>query len=142
MFKTYEEIPANYRRIILQETGYKRVKQVPLELCNEVITDHLQYQEDMKELMDFELRFKKPGCPEVRETYKTAQEAFVRLDREMNYDIKTPIIAYVKQADRVVRAIVGGKVYEGKPRGKVEVHPMPKERHDTHTLFNGGARCD
>jgi len=142
MFKTYEEIPANYRRIILQETGYKRVKQVPLELCVEVITDHLQYEKDMEELMNFELRYKKPGCAEVNETFKTSKEAFVALDRAMDYDLSTPITAYVKQADRVVRAIVGGKVYEGKPRGKIEVHPMPKERHDTHTLFNGGARCD
>lgn len=142
MFNTYDDIPANYRRIILQETGYKRIKKVPMSLCIEVIEDHLQYEKDNEALMNFELRFKKPGCPEVNETYKTAKEAFARLDFEMDYDIKTPIIAYVKQADRVVRAIVGGKVYEGKPRGKIEVHPMPKDRYDTHTVFNGGARCD
>lgn len=142
MFKNYEEIPANYRRIILQETGYKRVKQVPLELCVEVISDHLQYQQDMEELMNFELRYKKPDCEEVNEVFKTSKEAFVALDRAMDYDITTPIIAYVKQADRVVRAIIGGKVYDGKPKGSIEVKPMPKERYDTHTLFYGGARCD
>jgi hypothetical protein len=144
MFNTYDDIPANYRRIILQETGYKRIKNVHLDLCNEIIEDHLQYEKDMEELMNFELRFKKPGSPEVTEVFKTAKEAFARLDFEMDYDIKTPIIAYVKQADRVVRAIVGGKVYEGVQRGKIEVKPMPpaSERNETYTLFNGGARCD
>ena len=142
MFNTYDDIPANYRRIILQEIGYKRIKKVPMALCIEVIEEHLQYEKDNEALMNFELRFKKPGCPEVNETYKTAKEAFARLDFEMDYDIKTPIIAYVKQADRVVRAIVGGKVYEGAQRGKIEVKPMPKDRYDTYTVFNGGARCD
>lgn len=142
MFKNYDDIPAHYRRIILVETGYKRIKRVPLELCIEVIEDHLEYEKECAELMNFELRFKKPGSEEVTEVYKTAKEAFARLDFEMDYDIKTPIIAYVKQADRIVRAIMGGKVYDGKPRGKVEVKPMPKDRYDTYTLFNGGARCD
>lgn len=142
MFNNYEEIPAHYRRIILVETGYKRIKKVPLELCIEVIEDHLAYEKECAELMNFELRFKKPGGPEINEVYKTAKEAFARLDFEMDYDIKTPIIAYVKQADRIVRAIIGGKVYEGQPRGKIEVKPMPKERYDTHTLFYGGAPCD
>lgn len=144
MFNNYKEIPAHYRRIILVETGYKRVKNVHLDLCNEIIEEHLQYEKECAELMSFELRFKKPGSPEVTEVYKTAKEAFSRLDFEMDYDIKTPIIAYVKQADRIVRAIIGGKVYDGKPRGKVEVKPMPpvSERNDVHTLFYGGARCD
>lgn len=142
MFNDYSEIPAHYRRIILVETGYKRIKNVHLDLCSEIIADHLQYERDMEELMNFELRFKKPGFPEVTEVFKTAKEAFSRLDFEMDYDIKTPIIAYVKQADRIVRAIVGGKVYEGQPRGKIEVKPMPKDRYDPYTLFNGGARCD
>ena len=142
LFNDYSDIPANYRRIILVETGHKRIKNVHLDLCNEIIEEHLQYEKDNEALMNFELRFKKPGCPEVNETYKTAKEAFARLDFEMDYDIKTPIIAYVKQADRVVRAIIGGKVYEGAQRGKIEVKPMPKDRYDTYTLFNGGARCD
>ena len=144
MFNNYDEIPAHYRRIILVETGYKRVKNVHLDLCNEIIEEHLQYEKDMEELMNFELRFKKPGSPEVTEVYKKAKEAFARLDFEMDYDIKTPIVAYVKQADRIVRAVINGKVYEGVQRGKIEVKPMPpkSERYDTHTLFNGGARCD
>lgn len=142
MFKNYEEIPANYRRIILQETGYKRVKQVPLELCAEVISDHLQYEQDMKELMDFELIVQSQGN-EVTEVFKTSKDAFVALDRAMDYDIRNPNVnAVIRQAGRIVRAVINGKVFEGKPRGQVEVKPMPKERYDTHALFYGGARCD
>ena len=142
MFISYDEIPANYRRIILQESGYKRLKNVPIELCNEIIEDHLQYEKDMEELMNFEVHYQKPGSPEVSEVFKTSKEAFVALDRAMDYDITTPIVAYIKQADRLVRAIINGKIYDGKPRGQIEVKPMPKERYDTHTLFYGGARCD
>lgn len=142
MFNDYAEIPANYRRIILQESGYKRIKNVPIALCNEIIEDHVQYEKDMEELMNFEVRYKKPGSPEVNEVFKTSKEAFVALDRAMDYDLTTPIVAYVKQADRLVRAIINGKVYEGKPRGQIVVKPMPKERYDTNTLFYGGARCD
>lgn len=142
MFNNYEEIPAHYRRIILVETGYKRIKRVPLELCIEIIEDHLEYEKECAELMNFELTFERDGATQVS-VHKTAKEAFAKLDFEMDYNIFTPgITAVVKQADRIVRAIVGGKVYEGQPRGKIEVKPMPEDRYDTYTLFNGGARCD
>ena len=92
--------------------------------------------------MNFELTFERDGTTQVS-VHKTAKEAFAKLDFEMDYNIFTPgITAVVRQADRIVRAIVGGKVYEGQPRGKIEVKPMPKERYDTHTLFYGGAPCD
>ena len=142
MFNDYSEIPANYRRIILVETGHKRIKNVHLDLCNEIIEEHLQYEKEIEELMNFELKFRKPGGELVTEVYKTPKEAFARLDFEMDYDINTPITAMVRQAGRIVRAIKGGRVYQGQPRGKIEVKPMPKDRYVTYTLFNGGARCD
>ena len=124
MFTKYDDIPANYRRIILQESGYKRIKNVHIDLCNEIIKDHLQYEKDMEELLNFELTVIKNGKSNV-EIFKTVKEAYVALDRALDYDIRTKgVTAVIKQADRIVKALVNGRVYEGKPRGAMEVKPL------------------
>lgn len=113
MYRDHKEIPAKYRRIILDEVLEKRVAKVPLSTCNEIIAEYLREEEEMESLKDFEVIVSKNGAQRVQ-NFKDVESAFVALDREIGYDIHDKgVVAVLKQADRVIKAYVKGKYING-----------------------------
>lgn len=111
MFKTYEEIPAKFRRIILQETGETRVRKVPMALCIEIIEDHLAYEKENEELKNFELHVQRKGERVRKMTFDNYKDAMVALDREIDYKLSTrDVVAVITQAGRPVRGFKNGQV--------------------------------
>ena len=45
-FKDYKDIPAELRRVILEETNETRVKNVSIPVCNEILEEHFELQKE------------------------------------------------------------------------------------------------
>lgn len=113
MFKDHKDIPAKYRRVILDEVLEKRVSKVPLSVCNEIIEEYLREEQEMESLKDFEVIVSKNGARRVQ-NFKDIESAFVALDREIGYDIQDKsVTAVLKQADRIIKAYVKGVYVNG-----------------------------
>jgi len=112
-YKNHLDIPAKFRRIILDEVLEKRVSKVPLSVCNEIIAEYLREEQEMESLKDFEVIVSKNGAKREYK-FKDAESAFVALDREIGYDVRdTGMIAVLRQAGRIVRAYVNGEWING-----------------------------
>ena len=79
-YRRHEDIPAKYRRIILDETLSKRVSKIPLTTCNEIIKEHLEEEEVMESLRDFEVIIVKNGKKVVMRS-KDPGSALAELDK-------------------------------------------------------------
>ena len=79
-YRRHEDIPAKYRRIILDETLSKRVSKIPLATCNEIIKEHLEEEEVMESLRDFEVIIVKNGKKVVMRS-KDPGSALAELDK-------------------------------------------------------------
>lgn len=118
-FTDHKDIPLEYRRVILDETLLKRVSKVPLTECNEIIEDYLEFQESNAALQNYEVI-----VDDGRKlSFRDPDEALRALDAIIGiYPHKrTDIIAYLKQADRLIRAYIKGKWYSPKPRDYIEI---------------------
>lgn len=118
-FTDHKDIPLEYRRVILDETLLKRVSKVPLTECNEIIEDFLEFQESNEALLNYEVIVNDGR----KLTFRDPDEALRALDAIIGiYPHKrTDIIAYLKQADRLIRAYIKGKWYSPKPRDFIEI---------------------
>jgi len=118
-FTDHKDIPLEYRRVILDETLLKRVSKVPLTECNEIIEDYLEFQESNAALQNYEVIVNDGR----KLTFRDPDEALRALDAIIGiYPHKrTDIIAYLKQADRLIRAYIKGKWYSPKPRDYIEI---------------------
>lgn len=113
MYRDHKDIPAKYRRVILDEVIEKRVSKVPLSLCNEIIAEYLREEEELESLKNFEVIISKNGARRVQ-NFKDVESAFVAMDREIGYDVHdNKIIAVLKQADRIIKAYVKGQYVNG-----------------------------
>ena len=81
-YRRHEDIPAKYRRIILDETLSKRVSKIPLATCNEIIKEHLEEEEVMESLRDFEVIIVKNGKKVVMRS-KDPGSALAELDKAL-----------------------------------------------------------
>ena len=110
-FKRYEDIPAKLRRVILEETGVKRVKRVSLALCNEILEDYFAYEQENEKLKEFELHLQKSGGSVIVKKFQDYKSAAVALDREIDYIIGSRgVTAVITQAGRPVRGYENGRV--------------------------------
>ena len=114
MYKDHKDIPAKYRRLILDEFLVKRVAKVPLSACNEFIQECIREETEMENLKNYEVIIIKNGAKREYK-FKDSESAFVALDREIGYDVHdSALVAVLKQADRIVRAYVKGKWIDGR----------------------------
>jgi len=114
MYKDHKDIPAKYRRLILDEFMVKRVSKVPLYDCNEFIQECIREETEMENLKNYEVIVFKNGAKREYK-FKDSEQAFVALDREIGYDVHdSALVAVLKQADRIVRAYVKGKWIDGR----------------------------
>ena len=106
-YRSHKEIPTKYRRVILDEVFEKRVAKVPLALCNEIINAHLEEQQELETLKDFEVRVVKDD-KEFVGNFKTLQDAEIYMDRMINFGDDLSPVMLLTQAKRPIRAFVNG----------------------------------
>ncbi len=124
MFKSHDEIPAKYRRVILDETLLKRVAKVPLEECNEIISDYIQFEESNESLRNYEVIVSKNGRIAKYE-FSEPDDALRKLDEIIGYFTKDrKVNAILKQADRIIRGYVNGRWVHPAPKDKIMVKPL------------------
>ena len=124
MFKSHDEIPAKYRRVILDETLLKRVAKVPLEECNEIISDYIQFEESNESLRNYEVIVSKDGRIAKYE-FSEPDDALRKLDEIIGYFTKDrKVNAILKQADRIIRGYVNGRWVHPAPKDKIMVKPL------------------
>jgi hypothetical protein len=108
LYHSHKEIPTKYRRVILDEVFEKRVAKVPLALCNQIINTHLEEQQEMETLKDFEVRVVKNG-QEFVGNFKTLRDAEVYMDQMIDFGEDLSPVMLLTQAKRTIRAFVNGK---------------------------------
>ena len=124
MFKDYKDIPAKYRRVILDETLLKRVSKVSLEECNEIIADFIEFEESNKSLQKYEVIVSKAGRTAKYE-FVEPDDALRKLDEVIGYFTKDrKVQAILKQADRIIRGYVNGRWVHPAPKDKIMVKPL------------------
>ena len=124
MFKSHDEIPAKYRRVILDETLLKSVAKVPLDECNEIISDYIQFEESNESLRNYEVIVSKDGRIAKYE-FSEPDDALRKLDEIIGYFTKDrKVNAILKQADRIIRGYVNGRWVHPAPKDKIMVKPL------------------
>lgn len=120
MYKNHKEIPTKYRRLILEETLEKRVSKVPLAVCNDIITEHIESEEENRTLKDYLIEYIKDGVHDIKKA-ENRQEALVILDRILEYgENKDPsVVIAVRQAGRLVSGYIKGKWMYPEPKDKL-----------------------
>lgn len=120
MYKNHKEIPTKYRRLILEETLEKRVSKVPLSVCNEIITEHLDCEEENRTLKDYVIEYIKDGVHDIKKA-DNRQDALVILDRILDYgENKDPsVIIAIRQAGRLVSGYVKCEWMYPEPKDKL-----------------------
>ena len=111
-YHSYDQIPAEVRRFILDETGERRVKRVNLELCSELAMDYYQYSQEEAELKRFQLHFQRSDGVVHVKNYDNYKAAAVALDLELGYNVTSnrELTAVITQNGRPVRGYENGKV--------------------------------
>jgi len=120
LYRSHQEIPTKFRKVILEEVFEKRVAKVPLALCNEIINNHLEEQQELESLKDFEVRVMKNG-EEFSENFKTLQDAEVFMDRVINYGEDLSPVMLLSQAKRPIRAFIKGSWKFARPKDAIQV---------------------
>ena len=126
MFKDYKDIPAKYRRVILDETLEKRIKNIPLAECIEIVEDYIEFEKTNESLKNYEIIVAKNGRSATY-VFTDCDEAFRKLDEIIGYvDKDKNILAILKQADRVIRGYVRGRWIQNPPKDKIIVKQMER----------------
>jgi hypothetical protein len=121
MYCDYSEITADLRRVVLEETDEKRITDVPLALCNEIIESYLRHEKELTYLSDFEIEFVKDGDKQQVMKFNSSDAALCALDELIGYDKKyTNVVAVLKQADRVIRGYYRGRWLEPAPKDAIK----------------------
>jgi|TARA_B110000908_G_C9812557_1_gene253610 hypothetical protein len=124
LYNDYNEIPANLRRVILDETLEKRINKVPLSLCNRIIDDYERHEAEMETLRHFSVQYKKGSVTKTFE-YTSGQEALTALDQMIGYDDRDlSVVAVLKQADRVIRGYFNGQWIVPAPKDAVKFNKV------------------
>ena len=108
MFKDYKDIPAKYRRVILDETLEKRIKNIPLAECIEIVEDYIEFEKTNESLRNYEVLVSRNGTKAMY-VFTEPDEALRKLDEVIGHFTKDRgVTAVLKQADRIIRAYVKG----------------------------------
>ena len=109
-YTSYDQIPAEVRRFILDESGERRVKRVSLAMCNELANEFYEFQAECAELKKFELHVQR-GRDTVVHKFTDFQSSIVAFDREIKYNIGSRGVTMVLlQAGRPLRGYENGRV--------------------------------
>lgn len=112
---SYDEIPSEVRRFILDESGERRVKRVTLAKCSEYANDFYELKKQEEKLREFELHVQRNGSKVCVKKYQDFQSVAVAFDREIDYNIGSRgVTMVITQAGRPLRGYLNGRVIEKK----------------------------
>ena len=119
-YKSYDQISAKLRRLILEETCETRVKNVSLATCNEILQKHFEEDQENESLKHYEIEFVKDG-KQGTVIADTRQGALVEVDRILEYgENKDPsVVIAVRQAKRLINGYIKGQWIFPEPHDKV-----------------------
>tara|TARA_R110002153_G_scaffold27498_15_gene85432 strand:+ start:2060 stop:2542 length:483 start_codon:yes stop_codon:yes gene_type:complete len=122
-FQDHKEIPVPYRRYLLDYTSERRIKNIPIEICNELIQDFIQDNTVNEALKNFELTYRlTPNSPLELSTFNNIRSALDALDDLVSFETSTSVVvAMLKQNGRVVRGLWKGQ--EVFPRSMYHTEP-------------------
>lgn len=121
-YNNHKDIPSNFRRLILDETGLKRVSKVSLYDCNQIINDHLIAEQEDETLKNFEIEFVEDGKHGLHKS-DSIEGALIWIDRLLSYDKQegTNVSFVMRQAGRTVRAYHHGQYLDIPSRDKIRI---------------------
>ena len=124
MFKSHKEINNDYRKIILEETGEFKIKDVPLVICSEIIEEHREMGETIHaELLNFTIEATKDG-KRITESASSLAEADDLMDEIIEHGDRPDVTMVLRQNDRLIRGYIKGRViYPSSYKGREDVTP-------------------
>lgn len=126
LFSSHKQIPAKYRRIILEESLQTRVNNLTLETCNAIIEEYLKREEESSELKIFTVNILKDNQKRSY-TFQSIEDVYVLIDKEMNFEsISDSFCAIVYQADRMMKAFINKQWIYPKAKDYVKISKMVK----------------
>ena len=110
MYASYKEIPSLYKKVILDETLEKKVSNVPLAVCNDIIKEYLDESNDFfVEQTRFTIEAIKDG-KRIEMSASKVDEADDLMDEIIEYGERTDVTMVLRQNDRLIRGYINGEV--------------------------------
>jgi len=122
MYASHKEIPANYKKLIKEKTLEMRVKDVPLAVCNEIVREHLEQEENLfEEFTRFTIEAIKDG-ERIEMTASSVDDADDLMDEIIEHGDRPDVTMVLRQNDRLIRGYINGRViYPSSYEGKINV---------------------
>jgi len=110
VYASYKEIPSLYKKVILDETLEKKVSNVPLAVCNDIIKEYLDESNDFfVEQTRFTIEAIKDG-KRIEMSASKVDEADDLMDEIIEYGERTDVTMVLRQNDRLIRGYINGEV--------------------------------
>ena len=122
MYASHKEIPANYKKLIKEQTLEFRVTDVPLAVCNEIIREHLEFDSNLfEEFTQFTIEAIKDG-ERIEMTASSVDDADDLMDEIIEHGDRPDVTMVLRQNDRLIRGYINGRViYPSSYEGKINV---------------------
>ena len=122
MYASHKEIPANYKKLIKEQTLEMRVKDVPLAVCNEIIREHLEFDSNLfEEFTRFTIEAIKDG-ERIEMKASSVDEADDLMDEIIEFGDRKDVTMVLRRNNRLIRGYINGRViYPNSYEGKIDV---------------------
>lgn len=121
--RNHNDIPAEMRHFILEETQEGRLKNVPIVRCNELIQEFVALEKELAKLKEFTVQYiNRNGTLKVAR-FKNVQAAYVFMDKVIGHNIKkrNDIGMVCRQADRIIKVYYKGEYLDPPAKDAVRV---------------------
>lgn len=110
-YRNHNEIPAECKHFILEETQEGRIKNVPIHICNELIEEFLELERLHAKLKEFTVQFVNRNGKLTVKKFNTVHNAYAFMDEIIGYGPKKrqDIGIICRQADRIIKVYYKGK---------------------------------
>lgn len=124
MYAKHKEIPPIYKKVILDQTSEFKIKDVPLDVCNEIIREHLEFDSNLfEEFTQFTIEAIKDGN-RIEMFASSVDEADDLMDEIIEHGDRPDVTMVLRQNDRLVRGYIKGRViYPSSYKGREDVTP-------------------
>ena len=112
MYASHKEIPPTYKKLILNETGELRLKDVSMIVCNEIIKEHKEMEDSLfDEYTKFTIEAIKDGR-RIEISCSSVEEADDIMDEIIEFGERPDVIMVLRQHDRLIRGYLKGQVMQ------------------------------
>lgn len=127
MYDKHSKIPVKFRKIILEETGEFRLKDVSLPVCNEIIQETIEFEKtSFEKYSKFQIEALKGGKRIIRSA-TSLKDAECIMDEIIEYGEQKNVIMVLRQGERLIRAYLKGEVIY--PSDYETVYGIPPKKY-------------